>query len=84
MYMIIISPFQTQEFVVLGGKREVSPAAVSLAGFSHEVTSAYVEPYGVYICTVFLLESLFESSATVFSINILNSYVSVNMLILIS
>ena len=56
------------------GKREVSPAAVSLAGFSHEVMSAYVEPYGVYICAVFLLESLFESSATVFSINILNDF----------
>lgn len=67
-----------------GGKREPSPAVTSSACFSHEVMSAYIEPYGVCICALFLLESLFVSSATVFSINILNSYVSINMLILIS
>lgn len=84
MDMIIMSPFQTQEFLVQGVKRRHLQLLTSLACFSHEVMGAYIGPYGVCICAVFLLESLFVSSATVFSINILNTYVSVNMLTLIS
>lgn len=39
------------------------------------VTSVHVLPYGVWTCTVFLLESMYHL-ANVFSINISNSHVS--------
>lgn len=83
MAMIIMSLFQTQEFVVLGVKGRHLQLLHLWPAF-HMRSWVHTLDHMVSAFVLCFCWNLSVSSATVFSINILNDYVSVNMLTLIS